>query len=404
MCSFKIIIVLFLCHLWLQCTGKDVSVGEFGVELCDEKKEPRQPIVVGNLTFLVHHVKIERNELSSSEVSVRVIGGNDQFCQALQQSGVWWPMEVVIGMCALFQHVRTKGSFMFVPTAKTRRRVKEIPSSVETVLTIAFKRNGCACLEIPAAGRGTVLVHDVTMCSASEHVREKKVEEWKSVIDVFTRASVLWKPKSPVPFKCIPCEDAGEFGQFDSPVHCVAMVRMLLLGKIRGDNLPWPSPLDMRKQLVREFHDLWVKLQRQRKFVFCHNDRGLEGGLHTFEDAKVENPTAVLLSDLLPVRKRGLDGSLVSQIVGCSDIMTAKGVSSNKQRSVVSIAMQSAQRRRIREKKAKHESKLQNFHKMKFPGPMTTLMKGGNLVKDATYYFASPHHMPPSPLVEVCCW
>ena len=273
------------------CPGGGTSGGiRFADEAFDGHQKPRHAIVVSRSRLFVHQVKIADTHIRQGEVSVPVLGGNDQFHQLLKESGVWWPMQVVIGMCALLQQVRTNPAFMFVPTAKTRRRVEVMPSSVQTVLTIAFKRNGYACLEIPASGSGVVVVHDVTMRSSSEMARQAKIDEWKSIVDKFTRASALWKSKLPVPHKCIMCEDAVDFGKLDSPVHSVQMVRTFLVGKAWGAGLPWPSPSTFRKRLVNEFESIWRSLQARRCFVACGNDRGLDGGLHTLAFRVREGP------------------------------------------------------------------------------------------------------------------
>ena len=380
--------------------GKKPCVRELvGFEACDETKQARHRIVVGNSNLSVHLVKIAVIHLKHGELPVPVAGGNDQFCQLLKESGVWWPMEVVIGMCALFQHVRTNAACMFVPTAKTRRRVETMPPSVKTVLTIAFKRTGHACLEIPAAGCGNVLVHDVTMQGVSEAVRRAKIEEWRSVVDMFTRASVEWRSKSPVRFECVPCQAVG-FDKLDGPVHCVEMVRMFLLGKTWADGLPWPPVSTIRKSLVGQFQNIWRKLHGEGKLVLCHADRGNEAGLHTLEDAKLENPRATLLRELAGARKRDVDGNLLSRIAGHSDVMTHGGVSSNKQRSVLHMAAKCTQKRRLRKKMAKHEERMVGLHTLPFRAPLSELMDGKDLVQDATYYFASPHHMPDSPLID----
>ena len=373
---------------------------ELGFEVCEENKERKHCIAIGQSNHRVHLVKIAEVNLVNGELAVPVPGGNNQACQQLSESGVWWPMEVVVGMCALFQHVRKNPAFMFIPTAKTRRRVEKMPPSVKTVLTVAFKRNGHACLEIPANGRGKVVVHDVTAVGVTEAVRKTKMSEWEKIVDTFARASVVWKSPSPVQFECASCDDAADFGKFDSPVHSVGMVRMLLLGRIWGEMLPWPAPSQVRKQLVGEFHSIWRTLCQERKLVLCHNDRGIEGGLHTTEDARVEDPRATILSELEPVRKRSVDGNLVSRIAGYSDVMTHTGVSSMKQRSVVHVAVKGAQRRRLRQKMAKHEQRVHELRTLEFNAPLSELMNGKDFTEDATYHFSSGDHMPDSPRIE----
>ena len=394
--------ILFLCHMCHETTERAGARKKRKLlchEVCHATKPKNKAMVIGNVKVMMHMVKLAPTELKNCELRVPIYGGSDVLCQLLKETFVWWPMDIAIGMCALHQHRRTNPECMFVPAAKTRKRVERFPPSVKKVLTLVCKRNGCACIEIPVEGKGIVLVHDVSMCDVSDHVRQTKHDEWKTVVDTYTRACVLWDSRDPVPFEFSQCERAKGYGQMHTPVHSVSVVRRLLLGSIRPPGFPLPSPKDLRNEVVCEFSHLWNELEHDRKFVMCHNDRGLEGGLHTSEHAKNEDPTLMLLPKDNDSNHRSIDDNLIFRMSGYSDIMKATGVSSTMQRSVVHKAAKGQQKRRFRKKVARHEAKLQGFHKMEFSGPFADLCEGGQLTRDATYCFGCRHHKPALPSV-----
>ena len=68
---------------------------ELGFEVCEENKERKHCIAIGQSNHRVHLVKMAEVNLVNCELAAPAPGGNNQACQQLSESGVWYEVHQI---------------------------------------------------------------------------------------------------------------------------------------------------------------------------------------------------------------------------------------------------------------------------------------------------------------------